>query len=435
MPENSALIQDLIVEIKQLKTKVTELEQCQTNQPATVPTAQTTSRRKLLKRMAIVAVGASAATTALATTTGNANASAVGTVAGASTNFYGITSAPNGVTPFTPNVGAFGLIGLADSIINQPTLTNAGVLGHSHNSAGIFGNSHNGTGIVGKSHNGVAISGQSVNGDGISGIANSSNSTGVKGQGGNIGVSGISNNIGGYFSGGKVTILLEPTTRIGIPTTDNHRRGELVASSENGDATNLYFCIQGNNSNVGTWVRLNQSYVAGNNIAISPRNTDGTFTISATGTAAGVSSVNGQSGAITLPPNITLLATPVRVAATVAPFNALPLRSTGATPAVGNSSTVQLTIAGTNGIPAGAKGVVGVLTNVGATSGGNLRFWTSGTAPNVANLNIPGAMPSLNLTASFAIPLDLIGKTYLGYGTGAVGATCGYVVDISGFWL
>jgi hypothetical protein len=75
------------------------------------------------------------------------------------------------------------------------------------------------------------------------------------------------------------------------------------------------------------------------------------------------------------------------------------------------------------------------LTNVVATVGGNLRFWTGGSAPNAANLNVPSALPSLNLTASFAIPLNTNGKTYLGFGSGMDGAICGYVVDILGYWL
>jgi hypothetical protein len=69
---------------------------------------------------------------------------------------------------------------------------------------------------------------------------------------------------------------------------------------------------------------------------------------------------------------------------------------------------------------------------VRATAGGNLRFWIGGTA---ANVNIPGALPSLNLTASFAIPLDNEGKVYLGFASGVIGAQCGYVVAISGYWL
>jgi hypothetical protein len=242
------------------------------------------------------------------------------------------------------------------------------------------------------------------------------------------------------FRGGRASLLLQSlfNAPAGIPTTGIHSKGEFVVSNESGNAYNLYFCTQGNETTVGTWVRLNQPYTAGTNIAISPRNPDGTFTISATVPPAPVTSVNGQTGVVVIPsaaPNVNLLATPVRVAATIAPLNAPPLKATAANPATGNSSTVQITIGGTNGIPAGVKGVVGVLTNVGATAGGNLRFWTGGTAPNVANLNIPSAMPSLNLTASFAIPLDANGKTYIGFGTGAIGATCGYVVDISGYWL
>jgi hypothetical protein len=379
------------------------------------------SRRKLLKRMAVVAMGATAATTALATTTGEANASAIGTVAGASNTVFGLTAAPNGITPYAPPAGRFGLVGITDPTNLPANHSSAGVFGHSNTATGVFGNSNSSFGVHGKSNTNVGIFGQSET------------STGV------VGNSFLS--YGGSFVGSKADLFLNPFRTTGIPTTGLHFQSELLASAMNGSDTHLYYCTKGDGTGVGTWVRLNQPYTAGNNITISPRNADGTFTISATGSAAPVTSVNGQTGAVVLtippaaPPNINLLPSPVRVAATLAPFNAPLLRATAVTPATGNSSTVQVTIAGTNGIPAGAKGVVGVLTNVGATNGGNLRFWTGGNAPAVANLNIPGAMPSLNLTASFAIPLDAAGKTYLGFGTGAVGATCGYVVDVSGYWL
>jgi hypothetical protein len=209
----------------------------------------------------------------------------------------------------------------------------------------------------------------------------------------NTGIYGMSAR--GYGLTGRGTTaplyLVPADSGTSAPTTGTHLAGELYVAS-NGQ---LFYCTTGGTP--GTWVNLS-----------SP----------------------------TPPPaNINLLAATVRVAATtnIGGTNAL-LIAQGATPVIGNSSTAQLQIAGANGIPAGAKGVVGVLTNVGATGGGNLRFWTGGTAPNAVNLNIPSALPTLNLSASFTIPLDGTGKTYLGFGT-ATGTQTGYVVDVSGYWL
>jgi hypothetical protein len=146
----------------------------------------------------------------------------------------------------------------------------------------------------------------------------------------------------------------------------------------------------------------------------------------------------GSNITLSVPANINLLPATVRVAASIGsspPLNNPKLTSIGATPVIGNNSTQQLTVAGVGGIPAtGVKGVTGVLTNVGATAGGNLRFWTAGTAPDAANLNVPAALPALNLSASFAIPVDATGKVYLGFANSIPGSQCGYVFDITGYW-
>jgi hypothetical protein len=478
------------------------------------PLNNRSSRRKLLKRMAMVATGAVVATTALSNVQ-NAKAESTpnlgGVVGAGGAPGYGISSAPGNTAPYFPGTGDFGLIGVT-STVNLPGsgIEDAGVFGYSPNGNGVYGRSHANYGIFGYSNSSYGVAGTSVSGDaGVYGSTNSKygvhgksmSGTGVYGQSNtgdgvvgksisnkgvigqsdtdygvygqsisgygvygksdtDVGVYGFSNSdygvygistsntgvigssnsrYGGSFGGGKASMRLS-SIQSGIPSNGTHLWGELVASFEGGINTNLYFCTTGNDSNVGTWVRLNSPYTAGAGIAISPRNPDGTFTISSTGGGA-VTSVNGQIGAVTLPNNVNLLDHPVRVAATfaqnppgVAVINPK-LVSAGAVPSIGNSSTVQITMTGATGIPAGAKGVVGIITNVGATAGGNLRFWTSGSAPNVSNLNVPGAMPALNLTASFAVPLDASGKTYLGFGTGAVGAECGYVVDVSGYWL
>jgi hypothetical protein len=115
------------------------------------------------------------------------------------------------------------------------------------------------------------------------------------------------------------------------------------------------------------------------------------------------------------------------------------LVATGATPQVANSSSSQIDMKTILSLPNGAKGVLGILTNIACTGGGNLRFWTGGTAPNFNNLNIPGISLSIpgvtntfNLSTNYVAPLDVNGKLYLGLGS-AAGVNCGYAVDVVGF--
>jgi hypothetical protein len=140
------------------------------------------------------------------------------------------------------------------------------------------------------------------------------------------------------------------------------------------------------------------------------------------------------SGYLTTPGNgdgITLLAASLRVA-TTQDGSSPTLTAQGAVPAIGNASTVEIQVTGQGSIPANAKGVLGVLTNVACTGGGNMRFWAGGTAPNASNLNVPGAFSSLNLSTNFVATLSNDGKLYLGLGSGAP-INCGYVVDIVGY--
>jgi Calx-beta domain/NHL repeat len=143
------------------------------------------------------------------------------------------------------------------------------------------------------------------------------------------------------------------------------------------------------------------------------------------------------SGYITAPDSnsdrVTLLANTVRVASTQANdnLNSPKLTATGQVPANTGTSTLELTIGGKNNIPATAKGIIGVLTNVGCSGGGNFRFWTGSTVPNAANLNVPGALSSLNLSTGFITALEN-GKVKLGLGSGGE-VTCGYVVDVVGY--
>jgi hypothetical protein len=126
-----------------------------------------------------------------------------------------------------------------------------------------------------------------------------------------------------------------------------------------------------------------------------------------------------------------LLPASVRVATTQ--NNAAPtLLAQGGTPAIGNGSAAPIIAGGTSGIPTTAKGIFGVVTNLGCNAGGNFRFWTGGTAPFASNLNIPGVFPALNLSTGFVAPLDSLGRVFLGFGSGA-NNRCGYVLDVNAY--
>lgn len=245
---------------------------------------------------------------------------------------------------------------------------------------GVFGSAETGTGVFGKSNNW-------------------------------FGVRGDSNGVGGYFYGGKASLWLT-SGHTSIPAYGNHSRGEIAASNESDDTTSLYLCTKGNNSDPGTWVRLNQPYTAGANITISPRNPDGTFTIAATS-------------------NIVFLTSPVRVAASTNYGGTFPvLVSDGSESPAATFQTIQIT-----GItlPANAKGIIGSLTSVGATSAGDLRLWTFGNSTPAITTHIIPARPDgtgFNLSTSFTVGLGAEGKINLGYSNGIAGTTCGFSVDV-----
>jgi predicted outer membrane repeat protein len=137
---------------------------------------------------------------------------------------------------------------------------------------------------------------------------------------------------------------------------------------------------------------------------------------------------------LTAASNLKLLPATYRLAATtnVAGGTVPLLQAVSSAPTAGNSGTILVTARGQGNIPNEAIGIVGVLTNVGCSGGGNFRFWTGTTVPNAANLNVPGALPSLNLSTGFTAPLDGNGQVYLGLGSGA-SVKCGYVLDIVGY--
>lgn len=314
MAQQQAEIEALRSQLNQLVTRSTS-----TTAPATPEKRHTTSRRRLLKQMALAA---SAAAGAVALSSQNALAETSAPTPGgqASTQRFGFSAAPQGTQPFVPlnnasgNSSVYGLIGRSTSESfplpdDQPDL-NIGVLGYGlvgiqgigftpgggqttfpppalamaplPVNAGVRGDSSSGVGIFGFSDLGYAIQGYSNNGDGIFGATNNSGSSAIHGsatQG--IGVTGDSgSNFGGIFTStsnyggvfgtgsasvaGKAQILLRPRpvgatpTPAGAPTGNNHLSGELYASRETATSSNLYFCVNGDGAIAPTWVKLNK---------------------------------------------------------------------------------------------------------------------------------------------------------------------------------
>jgi hypothetical protein len=355
-------------------------------------TSEKSSRRKLLKKLALVASGA-VATGALATQTAQAGYRGSPASGSTSTISYGLVAAPNGNEVWSPSSVSikFGLIGACDAPpstdpLTTPTqfntfTTTAGILGYSvSNFTGVAGHSVGGVGIVGRSNTGL----------------------------------------GGDFEGGSAAIRLRANLISGAPTSDTHAAGELLVDN-NGQ---LYLCT--NFGTPGTWVKVSQGYTAGSNITLT-NNANGTTTIAAT---------SGGGGA-----NIVFLTNPIRVIATTNSGGTTPLlTSDGSSSPNATLQSFQITgvVVGGQSVAAGAKGIIGSLTSVGATNAGNLRLWQTGaTPPNVNTLNIP-ARPDgtgFNLTTAFTVGLSTDGKVSIGYSNGVNGARCGFSIDVVAYIL
>jgi hypothetical protein len=320
---------------------------------------------------------------------------------------------------------------------------------------------------------GVLAENNSVNGKGVYAIAkatsgNTSGVTGISDSPDGTGVIGTSVGYGGRFSGTKAPLLLSESASVsGFPASGNHTRGELFVDN----AGVLFYCTAGGTP--GTWVQLSNGLVAGGNITLTP-NANGTTTINATGNT-GVTSLNSKSGALTLnagtgisiddtsPTNLTIstipngvtsfngqtgavnfsfsnvvfLGSPIRVIATTnSGGTASLLTSDGSGNPSASLKSFQITGVTVEGqaVPSGAKGIIGSLTGVGASTAGNLRLWASGaTPPTVNTLNIPLNLATgkgFNLTTAFTVGLSNDGKVSIGYSNGINGSTCGFSIDV-----
>jgi trimeric autotransporter adhesin len=410
---------------------------------------------------------------------------------------YGLANANSGINfgvfGETPSTGGRAVYGYA-SAINGTTY---GVYGESRSNQGIgvmghavlatgetFGvyartDSSDGRGLyalatrtIGNTF-GVLAENNSVNGKGVYAVAQATSGTtsgvtGVSNSPAGTGVVGSSIGYGGRFSGDKAPLLLTESASVsGFPVSSTHTRGELFVDN----AGTLFYCTA--TGTPGTWVQLSNGLVAGGNISLTP-NANGTTTISATGnvgvaslnsksgaltlnagtgitidatnptgftinaTPNGVTSVNGQTGAVNFSfSNVVFLTSPIRVIATTnSGGTASLLTSDGSGKPDGSLKSFQITGVTIEGqaIPAGAKGIIGSLTSVGASTAGNLRLWASeATPPTVNTLNIPlnsATNRGFNLTTAFTVGLSNAGKVSIGYSNGTNGSTCGFSIDV-----
>jgi hypothetical protein len=391
---------------------------------------------------------------------GETNSSNGKAVYGYADSVSGETYGVYGEVRSTQGVGVMGYARLASGIS-----TGVYALNDSSSGRGLYALS---TPLIGDTV-GVVAENNSVAGKAVYGVANagSGNTTGVMGVSSSpdgVGISGSSAGYGGVFSGTKAPVLLSASGAVaGFPTSGNHVRGELFVDN----AGKLFYCTE--TGTPGIWIQLSNNLIAGGNITLTP-NANGTTTISATGNTGvatlngkngaltinggtgitidntspdsltinsnGVTSVNGQTGAVNLS-NVIFLTSPIRVVATTNSGGAASLlTSDGSGNPNARFQTFQITGVTVNGqaVPAGAKGIIGSLTSVGASTAGNLRLWAGGaTPPTVNTLNIPlnsATGRGFNLTTAFTVGLSNDGKVSIGYSNGTAGSTCGFSIDV-----
>ena len=334
-----------------------------------------TSRRRMLKKLAIGAAGVAAATTALAVTSQDASANYLGTSSGAGAAEYGLAASPQSIIAQIPPAGGTQKVGLAGtSDLAAPAFPNSqsapaiGVYGSS-NGCGVYGNGHS-RGVVGVTTSGIGVLGSSDSGNGLYGLSNSGaglfansvsgsaviaiSDTGTALSGNSakaLGVFGQGKTYGGMFVGDRANLYLIPSATTGAPTTGGHSKGELFVDN----LGTLYYCTT--DGTPGSWVNLS-------------------------GSASGGSS----SG------TITYLANPIRI---LGPFNTInnkfPLLQSG----VASSFRIDGTWTNTNDgntvtatIPANATGLVGTITAFASTSLGFVTVYPA----NVANVPVVASL-------------------------------------------
>ncbi len=171
-----------------------------------------------------------------------------------------------------------------------------------------------------------------------------------------------------FFANGGGRIQQKLSGFTGAPTSGSYTQGEQIRDN----AGDLYICIA--SGSPGTWRKV----------------------------AAGVPGVSGA---------INFLANPIRLLDT----------RTGSPYAGGSTHSLQVTgvVIGGISVPSGAVGVVGNVTVVGPTSGGDLRLYPGATAPATSSINFAsgqtianGVVVGLNSSGQLNIRVDMPSGTH-----------------------
>jgi hypothetical protein len=252
-----------------------------------------------------------------------------------------------------------------------------GVTGVCDSTYGVHGESKNGFGVWGHSDNNTGVGGVG----GVYGVWGKNVSTGIGVYGENdstgSGVTGVSTGgLGGVFTGGRAPLLLTPAGAAGPPTSGSHARGEVYV-----DSNGLLFSCTASGT-PGSWRKLSS----------------------------------------TVPiPTVRVLNT--RPAKQIGPYKG----------PIASNTVLTLTLAGTNGIPSNATGVMGNLTAADATGSCFLALVPSGANHlGVSSINFPAQAPGTGLANAFTVGLSSDGKVDI-YTGNCGNYTVNIIMDISGF--
>jgi hypothetical protein len=265
-----AQIADMQATIEQQQTEITELKIKRADLIPAENQNQPTSRRKALKRLAVVATASAIAGTALLSTTGGTAEAASG-----STPFVGFYAFPGVNVPATGLPETAGVAGSTEnSFGNDGTaiagvygftkhFEGSGVRGESVNGYGVIGKSQSRTGVYGTSQSQMGVRGTSATGYGI--YAESTNShalvsSSIHGNGiqttsfsGKAIYGRSDDNYGAAFYGGKAPLRLEPSNfQVGPPVDGDHLIGEFFVDKEG----KLFYCMVAGTP--GRWILLSQ---------------------------------------------------------------------------------------------------------------------------------------------------------------------------------
>jgi hypothetical protein len=221
----------------------------------------------------------------------------------------------------------------------------------------------------------------SVNSTGVYGQSDGTGGWGVEGATdagyGVVGSSGTGIDLAAVGSG---RIFQQPAGFVGAPTSGSYLTGEQIRDG----VGNMYICISGGSP--GTWRKV----------------------------AAGVPGVTGA---------INFLANPIRLldTRTSSPWTA------------GSTHSIQITGVAVGGIsvPSGAVGVIGNVTVVGPSSGGDLRLYPGSTAPATSTINF---LTGQTIANGVTIGLSSSGKLNFKVDM-ASGAQTNVLFDASGYIL